>query len=283
MTSLRNRWPWVDMAIRSTCSSSAMRISSVAGSPMASFMSHVKPAARSVSQVCCRYARSLLISSDSRRFRSSKCRAANPSATCTSSSVAPVMRASPSMWPRIAASARECSMATRMWRYISAFEKRDAGLIKEINVERRDDDHHGPRERLDPPLAGERAHESGIAREPHQREDREGQLQAENHLAEHDERTSASVAIEHDHDNRGDDRQQARNQPSQPWAQANVEKAFHHDLSGQRAGQCGVLAGAEQRDGEERARRGGAEQRRQQLIGVLNLRDAFVRRSVNHR
>ena len=55
-----------------------------------------------------------------------------------------------------------------------------------------------------------------------------------------------------DDDHRRDDREQPRHQPPQPDRQAQVEKALHHDLPGERAGDGGVLARGEQRDGEQR-------------------------------
>ena len=56
------------------------------GSPIASRARETKPAPHSPSHKRSRYARSSRISSDSRSSRSSKWRAAQPSATCTSSS-----------------------------------------------------------------------------------------------------------------------------------------------------------------------------------------------------
>src|SRR5688572_8221402 len=64
--SLKKRWPCVDMAMRSTLRSSASRISSVAGSPIASSVVTLSEAAASSDATRSRYARSAFISSDSR-------------------------------------------------------------------------------------------------------------------------------------------------------------------------------------------------------------------------
>ncbi len=69
----------------------------------------------------------------------------------------------------------------------------------------------------------------------------------------------------------GHDRHQARDQPAQPRPQPDVDEAFHDDLPGQRAGQGGVLAGAQQRQREQRAAGRRAQERRQQLVGVADV------------
>ena len=62
--------------------------------------------------------------------------------------------------------------------------------------------------------------------------------------------------------------------------QPDVQEAFHHDLAGQRAGQRRVLTGEQQRDGEKRAGELRAEERREQQVGVRDVRDALVARAV---
>ena len=81
-----------------------------------------------------------------------------------------------------------------------------------------------------------------------------------------------------DHEHRRDDRDAARDQPPQPGRDAKIEKTFHHDLAGQRAGERRILPRGEQRHGEERARHAHAEQRAEQLEGVLDFRDVLVAR-----
>src|SRR6185437_15163871 len=55
-----------------------------------------------------------------------------------------------------------------------------------------------------------------------------------------------------------------------PRPNAEVEKSFHDDLTGERTGERGVLPRGEQGQGKCRARPG-AEQRRQQLVRILDL------------
>ena len=116
------------------------------------------------------------------------------------------------------------------------------------------------------------AHLAPVAREHHQRKHRERQLQAQDDLAEDEQRAGAALAVERHRDQRGDDGDQPRDQPAQPRTQADVEEPFHDDLPGQRAGQRRVLAGEQQRDREQRARELRAEQRRQQQVGVARCR-----------
>ena len=94
--SLRKRWPCVDIAIRSTCS--VLGHPDQLGRPDRPSRARVSTrearGRRARRARPSRYARSAFISSDSRSFSSSKLRAAQPSATCTSSSSAPVSCAS---------------------------------------------------------------------------------------------------------------------------------------------------------------------------------------------
>ena len=52
---------------------------------------------------------------------------------------------------------------------------------------------------------------------------------------------SATLAVEDDDDNRRNDRDQPRGQATEPRSEANVDEAFHDDLTGQRPGQRRVL------------------------------------------
>ena len=74
-----------------------------------------------------------------------------------------------------------------------------------------------------------------------------------------------------------------RDQPAQPRAQADVDETFHHDLSGERAGERGILSRSQQRHGEENARHAHAEQRTEQFVGVLNFRHVLMARPVKRR
>ena len=86
-----------------------------------------------------------------------------------------------------------------------------------------------------------------------------------------------------DDEDGGHDRDAARDQPAQPRRDADIEETFHHDLAGERAGERRVLPGSEQRHGEERARHADAEQRAEQLVGVLDFRHVLVSRPVKRR
>ena len=117
-----------------------------------------------------------------------------------------------------------------------------------------------------------------IAREHDERKHGERQLQAEDHLAQDQQRPVPRSPYSHDDDDGRDDGDEPRDQPAQPRAQAQVDEAFHHDLAGERAGERGVLARAEQRHGEQHARHRRAEQRRQQLVRVADVGDVLVAR-----
>ena len=53
----------------------------------------------------------------------------------------------------------------------------------------------------------------------------------------------------------------------------NLQKAFHHDLAGERAGERGVLAGASSAQANSGAGEAHAEHGREQLVGVGDLGD----------
>ena len=76
---------------------------------------------------------------------------------------------------------------------------------------------------------------------------------------------------------------QARDQAAQPGADVNVDEAFHDDLPGQRPGERRLLPGSQQRDGKQRAGKRDAEDRRQQLVGVVDVGDVLVGRAVKGR
>src|SRR5690242_11836392 len=107
-------------------------------------------------------------------------------------------------------SAWECSMATRMLEYIvqlSAFSfqlSAEEGLPQEPGVQGGDQDRHRPREREHPHRRRKAAHLALVTGELHQWKDRERQLQAQDHLAEDQQLTRASFAVEVHGDERGD-------------------------------------------------------------------------------
>src|SRR5437667_3164157 len=171
-------------------------MSSVAGSPSASWASTVSPWAVRSSRTFSRYARSLFISSDSRSFSWSKLRATQPSATWTSTSSAPVSRARPATWSRIVRSAVEFSMATRMRRYMSLVRLyTNDGLVQQVDVEGGDHDPYRPGREIDPARRDERPHLVRIAGEQNQGKDRKRQLQAQNYLADDDQRPGTALPV----------------------------------------------------------------------------------------
>src|SRR6185295_1099964 len=96
-------------------------------------------------------------------------------------------------------SARLFSRATRILRYICAGPRLPAEPFGELveqqfDVQSGDYKRDGPREHLEPERIDEFAHLSPVAGEHHQREDREGKLQTENHLAQHEKVGGAFLA-----------------------------------------------------------------------------------------
>ena len=91
-------------------------------------------------------------------------------------------------------------------------------------------------------------------REAHQRKHGERELQAEDHLAEHQQLRRAALAVQDGDDGRRHDGDRPRDQPPQPRPEADVEEPLHHDLAGQRAGERRVLPRREQRQREHGAR-----------------------------
>ena len=67
---------------------------------------------------------------------------------------------------------------------------------------------------------------------------------------------------------RRNDRDAAREQRPRRRRDADVEKAFHDDLAGERSGHRRAQPGADQRDAEQGAGDADAEQRREQPVGV---------------
>ena len=74
---------------------------------------------------------------------------------------------------------------------------------RERDGQRHDDGGHHPRGRLEPPPAGEAAHPPAVAGEVNQRYHGEGQLHAEDHLAEDQELTDATLPGETGDNDRG--------------------------------------------------------------------------------
>src|SRR4030095_152007 len=126
-------------------------------------------------------------------------------------------------------------------------------------------------------------HRTTSASEQNQRDPREGKLHAENDLAEQKQFRGPARSEKPCGNDRWNNGDQSRDQPSQPWTQTNVEKTFHHDLAGERAGQGGILARSEQGKGEQRARDRNSQHWRHYLLCVLNFCDAVLASGVKGR
>ena len=61
--------------------------------------------------------------------------------------------------------------------------------------------------------------------------------------------------------------------PPEPRWQPKPQKSFHDDLAGEGGGDRGVLPGSQERHGEQRARQRRPQDRREQHVGLLDLRD----------
>ena len=126
----------------------------------------------------------------------------------------------------------------------------------------------------------ELAHLGAVAGEAHQRPDGETELQAQRDLAGDEQFRGLALAEETDDAHGGHDGDGAGDQPPQPGAQPDVQKSFHHDLAGERAGERGVLAGSQQRHGEQGAGDAHAQSGAEQLVGVLDFRHVLMARPV---
>ena len=119
----------------------------------------------------------------------------------------------------------------------------------------------------------ELAHLGAIAGELNQRNHGEWQLKTQHHLTEDEQRSDFGFAGDADDQNRRNDRDRASDQAAHPGLEANVQKAFHDDLPGERAGERGVLSGSQERAGKERAGEAGAQNGTEKFVGVGNFGD----------
>ena len=87
-------------------------------------------------------------------------------------------------------------MAMRMWLCTWSLSSRQNVCHSSHDVEAGDQDRDRPGEREHPARRDERAHLPLVAGEQHQREHRKRQLQAENDLAEDQQRADAALAVE---------------------------------------------------------------------------------------
>src|SRR5712672_3591857 len=119
----------------------------------------------------------------------------------------------------------------------------------------------------------EPTHFRAVASELNQGNDGKGQLKAENHLAENDQGSDFALACYPYHQDGRSNGQRARDEPAKPRLQANIQKAFHDDLAGERAGKRGVLSRGQQRARENGAGQAYAKHRAEQFVGVGYFRD----------
>ena len=112
----------------------------------------------------------------------------------------------------------------------------------------------------------ERAHQVAAAREPDERDQREGDPEREHDLAEHEH--ARRVEPDRGHDQR----RQHRHQPAHEDRDLPVDEPLHHDLARERADGRAREPGGEQRQREERAR-GAAEERLERLVRGLERGD----------
>src|SRR5579872_577466 len=146
-------------------------------------------------------------------------------------------------------------------------------LPDQPGVEYHDDRGSDPRQHGNPGLVGELSHTAPLAGEMHQRNDGEGELHVDDHLAQDQQPIGPFIAGEIDGKSRGNNRQTAGDEAPEPGAHAEIQKTFHHDLAGEGSGKGGRLSRAKQRDGEDGACRRGAEQRREQQVCLLDFGD----------
>src|SRR5438046_9304798 len=109
------------------------------------------------------------------------------------------------------------------------------------------------------------------------------ELHAQYDLTGNEQFRSLAFTENTDDEHRGNDRDESRNQPAQPWADAKIQETFHHNLPGERASQGRVLSGSKQGHREKGTSHADAQQRAEQLIGVLNFRDLLVPRPMENR
>ncbi len=139
------------------------------------------------------------------------------------------------------------------------------------DVEDEDECGAGPGREFQPRAVREGAHALAVAGEMDQRDDGEGQLKIEDDLAEDDEAVGGGLAGKVNGQDGGRDGEAAGDGAAQPGLHSEAQKTFHDDLAGHGAGESGGLSGAEQGGAEQRAGERGADERREKLVGLLDL------------
>ena len=116
------------------------------------------------------------------------------------------------------------------------------------------------------------AHQAPAAAEPHQRDHREGQLQRKHHLAQHQQIRGGSLAEQDHRGHRRDQGEAAGEQPPLPVGQSDLQEPLHHDLAGHGGGERRALSRRQQGHPEQHAGERGAQHRRQQPVGLAQVR-----------
>src|SRR6266704_6066491 len=144
---------------------------------------------------------------------------------------------------------------------------------EEFGVEQENGGRDDPGDDRNQARVGELAHFRAVGRELDKRDHREGQLKAQNHLAENKQRSDFVIASNANHHCCRNNRDRASNEAAQPRLEANVEEAFHNNLTRERAGERGVLAGGEQSASKKRAGETGSQDGTEELVSVGDFGD----------
>ncbi len=163
------------------------------------------------------------------------------------------------------------------WPPFSAGPNPVAELVPdEPNIQGEDEEGAGPGRDLEPAAVRKGTHEAAITGEVDERYDGEGQLKAENDLAENDEPGGSGIAGDIDGGGSRSHGEHARDAAPEPGPHAELQETLHDDLSGHGSRKSGGLPGAEKGKTEHEAGDTGAEQGGQQLIGLADVCDSYT-------
>src|SRR5579864_169067 len=112
---------------------------------------------------------------------------------------------------------------------------------QERRVEENDGSGQKPAEYRRDRAIREFAHFGAIAGKLNQGHNCKRQLEAQNYLAQDEQRSRAPLAQEADDDRRRNNGHRPRNQPPQPGLQSPMQKPLHNNLPGERSRERGVL------------------------------------------
>ncbi len=114
----------------------------------------------------------------------------------------------------------------------------------------------------------EAAHPLARGGKPDQRDDREGQSEAQHHLAQNQQSVGRTRAPDKDGGNRRDDGDEPGQKPPCHRIQSDIDETLHDDLTGKRRRQSRVQAAGDQGNREELGGERASQQGRDQTIGV---------------